>query len=86
MISKLVATEVAYGNRDDCFAGLVERSSLGGMLAFFDVVAAFVHALIDLVVATRQCCTERSTALARLPGCGSVTCVTCWPMRAGKRQ
>ena len=58
--SRLVATEVAYGNRDDCFAGtpplkalrLVVRlaASRGRRLAFFDVVAAFVHALIDELV------------------------------------
>ena len=58
MKSRLVATEVAYGNRDDCFAGtsplkalrLVVSLSRGRRIAFFDVVAAFVHALIDELV------------------------------------
>ena len=58
--SRLVATEVAYGNRDDCFAGTLPLKELllvvslaasrGWRLAFFDVVAAFVHALIDELV------------------------------------
>ena len=43
--SRLVATEMAYGNRDDCFA-----ASRGRRLAFFEVVAAYVHALIDELV------------------------------------
>ena len=58
--SRLVATEVAYGNRDDCFAGTLPLKALrlvvslaasrGRRIAFFDVVAAFVHALIDELV------------------------------------
>ena len=58
--SRLVATEVAYGNRDDCFAGTLPQRALrlvvslaastGRILAFFDVVASFVHALIDELV------------------------------------
>ena len=103
----LVATEVAYGNGDDCFAGTLPLKALrlvvslaasrGRRLAFFDVVvvvAAFVHALIDELVilllpdGLRQGRTAvlHNTALARLPGCGSTSCVTCWPMRTGKRQ
>ena len=56
----LVATEVAYGNRDDCFGStpplkalrfvVSSAASRGRRLAFFDVVAAFVHALIDGLV------------------------------------
>ena len=55
--SRLVATEAAYGNRDDCFAGTLPlkvlrlvvslAASRGRKLALFDVVAAFVHAVID---------------------------------------
>ena len=59
--SRLVATEVAYGmRRDDCFAGtpplralrmvMSLAASRGRRLALFDVVAAFVHALIDELV------------------------------------
>ena len=58
--SGLVATEVAYRNRDDCFAGTHPLKALrlvvslaasrGRRIAFFDVVAAFVHALIDELV------------------------------------
>ena len=60
MKSRLVATEVAYGNRDDCFAGTPPLKALrlvvslaasrGTRIAFFDVVAAFVHVLIDELV------------------------------------
>ena len=58
--SRLVATEVANGIRDDCFEGTPAlkaprwvvslAASRGRILAFFDVVAAFVHALIDKLV------------------------------------
>ena len=58
--SRLVVTEVAFGNRDDCFAGTLPLKALrlvvslaasrGRRIAFFDVVAAFVHALIDELV------------------------------------
>ena len=58
--SRLVATEVAYGSRDDCFAGTPPLKALrlvlslaatrGRRLALFDVVAAFVHAVIDELV------------------------------------
>ena len=58
--SRLVATEVACGNRDDCFAGtpplkalclVVSLAASGGRrLAFFDAVGAFEHALIDELV------------------------------------
>ena len=34
--------------------------------------------------AAQQCCTKLSTALARLPGCGSASCATRQPMRTGK--
>ena len=58
--SRLVATEVAYGNRDYCFAGTPPLKALrlvvslaasrGRRIAFLDVVAAFMHALIDELV------------------------------------
>ena len=58
--TRLVATEVAYGNRDDCFAGAPPLKALrlvvslaasrGRRIAFFNMVAAFVHALIDELV------------------------------------
>ena len=58
--SRLVVTEVAYGNRNECFAVALPLKALrmvvsvvasrGRRLAFFDVVAAFVHALIDELV------------------------------------
>ena len=51
VMSRLVATEVACGNRDDCFAltalRLVVAPSRGRRLAFFEAVAACVHALVD---------------------------------------
>ena len=59
MKSRLVATEVEFGNRDDCFVGTLPLKALrlvvsfaasrGRRLAFFAVVA-FVHALIDALV------------------------------------
>ena len=58
--SRVVATEVTCGNRDDCFAFTSPLKALrlvvslaasrGRILSFFDVVAAFVHALIDELV------------------------------------
>ena len=54
--SRLVATEVAYCSRDECFAGAPPKAlrlevsvaaSRGRRLAYFDVVAAFVRAPID---------------------------------------
>ena len=58
--SRLVATEVACGNRDDCCAGTLPLKALrlvvslaasrGRRIAFFDVVAALMHALIDELV------------------------------------
>ena len=51
---------MAYGNRDDCFAGtpplkalrlvIILAASRRRRLALFDVVAAFVHAVIDELV------------------------------------
>ena len=95
--SRLVSTEVAYGRRDTCFAGTHPMKALrlvvslaasrGKRLVFFDVVAAFVHALIDeFARAAQQCCKKLSRALARHQSCGSSSCVTCWTMQDGKRR
>ena len=59
MKSRLVATEVAYCSRDDCFAGALPKAlrlevslatSRGRRLAYFDVVAAFEPAPVDQLV------------------------------------
>ena len=104
--SRLVATEVAYGERDDCFTGTsplkAQRfvvslaASRGRRLAFFDVVAAFVHALIDelVILLLPGGLWQGRTAALHKALYGTRKASRLWqrflrdvlPMRAGKRQ